>query len=167
VFPGIIWGRERLLSKKYREVKNKALFLDRDGVINIDKVYVHRKEDLEFVKGIFEVAKRYQDEGFLIFVITNQAGIARGLYTEEQFLELTEWMKERFAERGITITKVYYCPHHPDYGGECSCRKPNPGMILQAIEEYDIDPAMSVLIGDKESDIEAGKRAGIGRNILY
>ncbi len=136
-------------------------------MINVDKVHVYKKEDFEFTTGIFELAKRYQDEGFLIFVITNQAGIAKGLYTEEQFLELTDWMKERFAEKGITITKVYYCPHHPDYDGECSCRKPNPGMILQAIEEYDIDPVMSVLIGDRESDIEAGKKAGIGSNLLY
>ncbi len=148
-------------------MKNKALFLDRDGVINVDKVHVYKIEDFEFTTGIFELAKRYQDEGFLIFVITNQAGIAKGLYTEEQFLKLTDWMVERFAEKGITITKVYYCPHHPDHDGECSCRKPNPGMILQAIEEYDIDPVMSVLIGDRESDVEAGKLAGIGSNLLY
>lgn len=139
----------------------KALFLDRDGVINIEKNYVYRISDFEFTPGIFELCLKYQQLDYLIFVITNQAGIARKIYTEGDFLKLTNWMLQRFTDNGIGITKVYYCPHHPDITGICSCRKPHPGMILQAAEEYDIDLKESVLIGDMESDIQAGRNAGI------
>jgi len=144
---------------------NKAVFLDRDGVVNVEKNYVYKIEDFEFMPGIFDLCKKYQQEGYLLFIITNQAGIVRGYYTEEQFLTLTDWMIKQFEERGILITKVYFCPHHPDFTGECECRKPNPGMILQAAKEFDIDLSESILVGDKESDIEAGKRAGIRMNI--
>ncbi len=144
---------------------NKAVFLDRDGVINIEKNYVYKIEDFEFMPGIFDLCRKYQQEGYLIFIITNQAGIARGYYTEKQFLILTDWMIKELKKQDITITKVYFCPHHPDFTGECECRKPNPGMILQAAKEFDIDLSESILIGDKESDIEAGKRAGVSINI--
>jgi D-glycero-D-manno-heptose 1,7-bisphosphate phosphatase len=140
-------------------VKNKALFLDRDGVINIDKGYVHKIEDFEFIEGIFDLCKSYQDKGYLIIVITNQAGIARGYYTEEDFLKLSEWMKKEFAKKNVIITDIFYCPHHPDFTGECECRKPKPGMILEAAKKYNIDLSKSILIGDKITDIEAGKRA--------
>jgi len=146
---------------------NKALFLDRDGVINIDKGYVHKIEDFEFIDGIFDICEFFQKEGFLIFIITNQAGIARSYYSEKIFQYLTNWMLKEFEKRGINITKVYYCPHHPDFTGKCKCRKPNPGMILTAKKEFDIDLENSILIGDKISDIEAGKNAGIGLNILF
>ncbi|MEA5428587.1 D-glycero-alpha-D-manno-heptose-1,7-bisphosphate 7-phosphatase [Arcicella lustrica] len=139
----------------------KAIFLDRDGVINVDKNYVYRISDFEFRVSIFEVCKKYQDEGYLIFVITNQAGIARGYYTENDFNLLTDWMLSQFEERGVYITKVYFCPHHPEFTGECSCRKPNPGMILKAQEEFNLDLEESVLFGDKESDLQAGRNAGI------
>lgn len=145
--------------------KNKALFLDRDGTINIEKNYVYKVEDFEFIDGIFGLIKSYQEKGFLIFIITNQAGIARGYYTEEDFKMLTEWMIDQFLKRGIKITKVYHCPHHPEITGNCECRKPNPGMILDAIKEFEIDPVNSVLIGDKKSDILAGEKAGLGKNI--
>ena len=145
---------------------NKALFLDRDGVINVEKNYVYKIEDFEFIESIFPTIIEYQKQGFLIIIITNQAGIARQYYTEEDFLHLTNWMIKKFAEKFINITKVYFCPHHPDFTGECSCRKPNPGMILQAQKEYNIDLVNSVLIGDKESDLEAGRRAGIKKLIL-
>jgi len=144
---------------------NKAVFLDRDGVVNVEKNYVYKIEDFEFMPGIFDLCKKYQQEGYLLFIITNQAGIARGYYTEEQFHVLTDWMTKQFKSQGILIKKVYFCPHHPDFTGECECRKPNPGMILRAVEEFDIDLAESILIGDKESDIEAGKRAGIRTSI--
>jgi D-glycero-D-manno-heptose 1,7-bisphosphate phosphatase len=140
---------------------NKALFIDRDGVINIDKVHVFRKEDFEFTKGIFELCRNYSDNGYLIIVITNQAGIAKGLYTEEDFLKLTEWMKSEFSERGISISEVYHCPHHPDFTGPCACRKPEPGMIFQGVKDFNLDISQCILIGDKESDLEAGRRAGI------
>ena len=145
--------------------KNKALFLDRDGTINIEKNYVYKIEDFEFIDGIFELIKSYQEKGFLIFIITNQAGIARGYYTEKDYKALTDWMIKQFRKKGINITKVYHCPHHPEITGSCNCRKPNPGMILDAIKEFNIDPVNSVLIGDKKSDILAGKRAGLGKNI--
>jgi D-glycero-D-manno-heptose 1,7-bisphosphate phosphatase len=146
---------------------NKALFIDRDGVINVDKVHVFRKEDFEFTRGIFELCRKYCEKGYLIIVITNQAGIAKGLYTEDDFEKLTEWMTAQFNERGIIISKVYHCPHHPDITGKCECRKPAPGMILQAIKEFDLDISECVLIGDKESDLQAGRNAGIPESKLH
>lgn len=149
----------------------KAVFLDRDGIVNIDKRYVHRKEEFEFTDGIFELCKFFQERNFLIFVITNQAGIGRGYYTEDDFSVLTDWMKNRFKENGILITDVYYCPHHPKngigkYKIDCECRKPNPGMILEIAEKHSVDLSSSVLIGDKTSDIEAGISAKIKNNFL-
>lgn len=151
-------------------MKNKALFLDRDGVINVDKNYVHRIEDFEFMEGIFEVTQHFQDKGYLIIVVTNQAGIGKGYYTEEQFHILNNWMVAEFARRGIEITKVYYCPYHIDGIGEYQKdsfdRKPNPGMLIRAALDHDIDLPQSILVGDKLSDIDAGFNAGIRNNIL-
>ncbi len=140
---------------------NKALFLDRDGVVNMEKNYVHRIEDFEFMDGIFPLCKRFQDQGFLVLVTTNQAGIARGLYTLEDLHRLNAWMTDRFADAGIRLARIYHCPHHPDFTGECACRKPNPGMLLQAGEDFDLVLSECVLLGDKESDLEAGRRAGV------
>jgi len=145
---------------------SKALFIDRDGVINVDKGHVYLTEDFEFSQGIFPLCMKYLNEGYIILVITNQAGIAKGIYTEADFVKLTEWMTYQFYRQGIIISKVYHCPHHPDINGSCQCRKPNPGMILQAIEEFDLDISECVLIGDKESDLEAGRRAGIPESNL-
>ena len=146
--------------------KNKALFLDRDGTLNIEKDYVYRIEDFEFIDGIIDLIKTYQEKGFLIFIITNQAGIARGNYTEHDYQVLTDWIINKLKTYGIKIAKVYHCPHHPDVTGECNCRKPKPGMILKAINEFNINPSESVLIGDKKSDILAGENAGIGKNLF-
>ncbi|MCU0462190.1 MAG: HAD family hydrolase [Bacteroidales bacterium] len=148
---------------------NKALFIDRDGVINVDKVHVFRHEDFEFSRGIFDLCRKYADQGYKIIVITNQAGIARGIYSEEDFKNLTSWMVSQFAKKRISISKVYHCPHHPDLTGPCSCRKPEPGMILQAIKDFNLDISQCILIGDKESDLEAGRRAGIPESglLLY
>lgn len=151
--------------------QRKALFLDRDGVINEEKNYVHRIEDFEFMEGIFELLSYAQSKGFLLIVITNQAGIGRGYYTEKDFHKLNEWMVNQFQEKGITIERVYYCPYHATkgiggYKKESEHRKPAPGMILQASQELGIDLSRSILIGDKESDIEAGTRAGIKNTIL-
>ena len=145
-------------------VQNKALFIGRDGTINIEKHYVYKKEDFVFMPGIFDLLKHFTDNGYLIFIITNQSGIARGFYSEEDYNRLTSWMLNEFELKGIKITKVYHCPHHPDITGPCNCRKPKPGMILQAIKEFNINPSVSVLIGDKKSDILAGENAGIGEN---
>lgn len=140
--------------------------MDRDGVINKEKNYLYRIEDFEFINGVFDVCQYFQDNGFLIIIVTNQAGIARGKYTEHDFNVLTAWMMDEFAKKGIEIAKVYHCPHHPDFTGDCLCRKPHPGMILQAQQDFNIDLSSSILVGDKLSDVEAGIRAGIGQNYL-
>lgn len=144
----------------------KAVFLDRDGVINIDKGYVHRIEDFEFYPNVFEALRRLQNAGYKLFIVTNQSGIAVGYYTEDDFLKLTEYMLDKFEKEGIKIEKVYYCPHHENgivegYSIKCDCRKPESGMIRQAIEEFDVDPSQSFLIGDKENDILAAHKEGI------
>jgi D-glycero-D-manno-heptose 1,7-bisphosphate phosphatase len=154
------------------EAKRRALFLDRDGVINIDHGYVYRQDQFEFVDGIFELARAAVALDYLVFVVTNQAGIGRGYFTEQQFHELTLWMCRVFLDRGVKIERVYFCPFHPehgvgDYKRESSFRKPGPGMILQAARDFDLDLAGSVLVGDNETDIAAGLAAGVGRNILY
>lgn len=149
-----------------------GLFLDRDGVINQDLDYVHRREDFKFIDGIFDLCREARRLGYWIFVITNQAGIGRGYYSEDQFLELTAWMKSVFRSEGAEIDAVYFCPFHPKHGmgkykKDADCRKPKPGMILQAAEEFEVDLSCSVLVGDKPSDMEAGKAAGIVSNILF
>ena len=144
--------------------RKKALFLDRDGVINIEKEYLHKPDDFEFIDGVFETLRIAEQMGYLLIVITNQSGIGRGYYTEEDFRHLDQWMRSRFAQEGIRIAEVYYCPHVPDTS--CECRKPLPGMIHAAGREFAIDFERSILIGDKESDITAGKSAGVGLCIL-
>lgn len=145
----------------------KALFLDRDGVINVEKDYLFKIADFEFIDGIFELCRYYQDLGYLIIVVTNQSGIARKYYNENDFLQLTQWMMQVFENHHITIAKVYHCPHHPDISGICSCRKPSPGMLLDAKRDFDIDLSNSVIVGDKERDIEAGVNAGLQEAYLY
>jgi D-glycero-D-manno-heptose 1,7-bisphosphate phosphatase len=151
-------------------VQTKALFLDRDGVINVDKKHVWRIADIEFLPGIFELCRAAQGVGLLPIVVTNQAGIGRGYYTEQDFQTLTEWMLDQFNVRGISIARVYHCPYHPtegigEYRRESPDRKPNPGMILRARDDLGLDLSQSVLVGDKDSDIDAGRAAGVGYNI--
>lgn len=145
---------------------SKALFLDRDGVVNVEKNYLHKIEDFELLDGIIEVCRMYQEEGYLIIIVTNQSGIARGYYTEEDFAILSRWMIGHFKELGITINRIYHCPHHESIDGACECRKPEPGMFLSAKGEYGLDMASSVMIGDNERDIEAALKAGVGQTIL-
>ena len=140
-------------------IKKKALFLDRDGVINIDYGHVYKIEDFKLTDYIFDICKKYQSEGYLLLVITNQAGSAKGLYKEEDAIKLNNYMINEFKKNGINIEKVYYCPHKPE--DNCDCRKPKPGLFLQAIKDYNIDPSKSVAIGDKISDLEAAHSAGI------
>lgn len=149
-----------------------ALFLDRDGVINHDSGYTFKAENFKFIDGIFELCRSAKRAGYYIVVITNQAGIGRGYYSEEDFRVLTEWMTDVFDNNGVKIDKVYFCPFHPEFGigeykMESPFRKPNPGMILQATQELKINLAESLLVGDKDSDIEAGINAGVGRNVLF
>lgn len=145
----------------------RALFLDRDGVINIDHGYVYLPEQTEWVPGIFDLCRTARDRGYALVVITNQAGIARGYYGEAEFAAYSNWLQEQFLMRGLEILAIYHCPHHPSAGigalrQECDCRKPKPGMILRAQRELDLDLPASALIGDKASDIEAGLAAGVG-----
>jgi D-glycero-D-manno-heptose 1,7-bisphosphate phosphatase len=137
--------------------KKKAFFLDRDGVINEDSAYPHKPEDIVFKDGIFDLCARAREKGYIIVVITNQAGVAKGYFLEEDVISLHEWMKERFAERGVEIAGFYYCPFHKNgvvekYRADSDCRKPNPGMVLQAVRDFDIDLSQSLMVGDKESD---------------
>jgi D-glycero-D-manno-heptose 1,7-bisphosphate phosphatase len=150
---------------------NRALFLDRDGVINIEYGYVHLREAFQFQEGIFDLCRAAETLGYLLLVVTNQAGIARGYYTESEFLRLTEWMIGKFAEQQIRIARVYYCPYHPIHGVgvykyDSPDRKPKPGMLLRAQADFNLDLKSSLLIGDQLSDIHAAKAAGIGTAIL-
>lgn len=138
-----------------------ALFLDRDGVVNVDTDYLYRIEDVVFIDGIFDLVRAYRSRGYKVFVITNQSGIARGRFSEADFQTLTLWMTDQFAKRGAPIDAVYHCPHHPNVTGPCHCRKPEPGMLLQAAHEHSIDLARSLMVGDKERDILAAHRAGV------
>ncbi|MCK9373384.1 MAG: D-glycero-beta-D-manno-heptose 1,7-bisphosphate 7-phosphatase [Sulfuricurvum sp.] len=144
----------------------KALFLDRDGVVNVEKNYLHKIEDFELMEGIVDVCRLYQNQGYLIIIVTNQSGIARGYYSEEDFKRLSEWMVGYFKALGIRISHIYHCPHHESIDGACECRKPEPGMFLTAQKQYDLDMNLSVMIGDNERDIEAAIRAGVGHNLL-
>jgi D-glycero-D-manno-heptose 1,7-bisphosphate phosphatase len=149
----------------------RAAFLDRDGVINVDTGYVHRIEDFEFVPGTLEACRELARRGWLLVLATNQSGIGRGLYTERDFQALTDWMRGRFEESGAPLAGVYYCPHHPTdaLGGfriRCDCRKPQPGMLLQAARELSLDFAQSILFGDKCEDLLAAQSAGIGHRVL-
>ncbi len=147
-------------------MKKPALFLDRDGVINIEKNYLHKIEDFEFIEGIFELCLKYQNLGYKVIVVTNQSGIARGYYSEQDFQLLSRWMMEAFSKKGVDITALYHCPHHPDISGVCLCRKPEPGMLLEAAKTYDIDMEHSLLVGDSERDIDAAHSAGITETYL-
>ena len=150
----------------------RALFLDRDGVINVNHGYVHLQENFEFIEGIFDLARAAHLQGYKLVVITNQAGIARGLYSEQQFHVLTAWMCAQFESEGSAISQVYFSPFHPTeglgvYKRDDVSRKPRPGMILQAQQDLNLDLENSILIGDKATDIQTGIAAGVGCNILF
>lgn len=135
----------------------RALFLDRDGIINVDKAYLYKPEDVEFVEGIFDVCSKAVVLGYDIFVVTNQSGVARGYYTLDDVEILHSWMAGEFLMKGIEIKSFYVSPYHPKavlekYRKESSCRKPEPGMIQQAAEEHNIDLLHSIMMGDKQSD---------------
>lgn len=140
---------------------NKAVFLDRDGTLNVDYGYVYRVEEWEWIPGAIDALVALKKAGFLVIVITNQAGIARGYYDEAEMTNLHARINEELKEHGTSIDGFYHCPHHPDFSEECACRKPMPGMINKAIQDFDIDKDRSWLVGDKFSDIQAGSSAGV------
>jgi D-glycero-D-manno-heptose 1,7-bisphosphate phosphatase len=152
----------------HEQQKRRALFLDRDGVINEEIGYLACKEDVQFVSGIFDLCRRAKELDYITVVITNQSGIARGLYSEHQFLELMAWMKEQFNLHQASLDAIYYCPYHPEHGvgiykKDSEDRKPNPGMIIRAQRDLDLDLTASILVGDRCIDVQAGISAGVGR----
>ena len=149
-----------------------ALFLDRDGVINHDDGYTSRPEDFKFIEGIFDLCRAAKQSGYLLIVVTNQAGIGRGYYSEQDFFVLTAWMCEQFRTEDASITEVFFCPDHPEHGigaykKDSFDRKPNPGMLLRAAEKYGISLHDSIIVGDKDSDMQAAERAGVGTRCRY
>lgn len=150
----------------------RALFLDRDGIINIDKGYVFKKEDIQFCNGIFELVKEANKSNYLVIVVTNQAGIGRGFYTEKDFLSLSDWIKEQFNNMNSNIDHIYYSPFHPVYGIgkyklDSELRKPKPGMFFKAKQDYNLDLKNSIMLGDNESDLIAAHSAGIETLISF
>jgi D-glycero-D-manno-heptose 1,7-bisphosphate phosphatase len=149
----------------------RAAFLDRDGVLNEDTGYVHRSEDFHWLDGVFDALALLRDAGHALVVVTNQSGIARGLYSEDDHARLSAWMYAQLHTRGIALDAIYHCPHLPQaplaaWRLDCNCRKPRPGMIHRACAELGLDPAASCLYGDKRSDIAAGRAAGVRHNRL-
>jgi D-glycero-D-manno-heptose 1,7-bisphosphate phosphatase len=149
----------------------KAAFIDRDGVINKEVGYLHRIEDFEYTYNCVEGLKSLIDSGFFLIIVTNQAGIAKGLYSENDYERLMNWMTADLARYGIKFKDIFYCPHHPDgvvkkYTKICEFRKPSLGMFTLARDRYVIDMESSIVIGDKLSDVQAGKNAGVGRAFL-
>ena len=142
----------------------KTIFLDRDGVVNKEVRYLYRLSDFEFIDGIFDACLYFQKLEYKIVIITNQSGIARGYYNENDYLKLTEWMLGQFNNNGINILDTFYCPHGPE--SLCECRKPKPGMLIEAKDKYNISMNDSWMIGDTESDIKAANAAGIINTIL-
>lgn len=152
-------------------MSRRAAFIDRDGVLNEERAFVHRAADFALVPGAVEALRALKTAGYLLVVVTNQSGIARGLYSEADYLALAKHMREQLEAEGIVLDAVEYCPHLPDaavdrYRVDCDCRKPKPGMLKRAIEALDIDPLASLLVGDRLSDVQAGRAAAIGRCFL-
>ena len=159
------------LVNRIRQTKvplRKAAFLDRDGVINKDKAYVHLWEDFEFLPGAIEGMLELQNAGYVLVIVTNQSGLARGYYTENEYQSLTNSLRMHLLEQGVKVAGIFHCPHHPDGRVQslalvCNCRKPKPGLLIQAANELGIDMSSSILIGDKQTDIDAAHQAGVGR----
>ena len=145
--------------------KNKAIFLDRDGTINVEKDYLYKIEDFEFLPGVIDALRSAQEAGYKLIIITNQSGIARGYYTVDDFNTVNGWMLKTLQAEGVRIDKVYYCPHHPDalvpeFRVDCDCRKPKLGLYMQAVEEYDLDLDQCYAIGDKIRDCSICETTG-------
>ncbi|MFZ1420274.1 MAG: HAD family hydrolase [Leptotrichiaceae bacterium] len=143
----------------------KYIFLDRDGTINVEKHYLHKIEDFEYENGVLEALEGLQKLGYKFIIVTNQAGIAKGYYTERDYLILEEFIEKDLLKKGIIIQKTYQCPHHPQgkipYNVNCECRKPKTGMFIKAIEEFNIDIENSYMVGDRFTDLKPADELGI------
>ena len=149
----------------------RAVFFDRDGTLNVDTGYLYRQEDFRWIPGAVDAIRHCNRLGCLVIVVTNQSGVARGYFKEEDVHSLHRWMNEELEKQGAHIDAFYYCPHHPkgtvaEYAKECACRKPAPGLVDMACRDYSIDRKRSLMIGDKDRDVECAHRAGV-RGILY
>lgn len=150
---------------------NRALFLDRDGVVNVEVGYLHIAEEVQFVDGIFSLCRTAAQLGYRLIVVTNQAGIARGYYSEADFHALMEFMRGEFRSEGVELDAVYYCPFHPEHGvgeykREHEDRKPGPGMLLRGAKEFGLQLSESVMVGDRCSDVKAANAAGVRQAFL-
>ena len=150
----------------------RALFLDRDGVINIDKGYVHRMSDFEFIPGAIDAIRYIQEQGFHPIIVTNQSGIARGLFSEKEYLAFQTQVEDLLKSNYVSVLGTYYCPHHPDalianYRKKCDCRKPEPGLFFSAALEHSICLNKSIVIGDRVSDMVAAEKAGVPYKYLF
>lgn len=148
-----------------------AIFLDRDGTINFDHGYVHEIDNFHFIDGVIDACRELKKMGFALVMVTNQSGIARGKFSEDQFMYLTEWMDWSLADRGVDLDGIYYCPHHPqgtveEFRQTCDCRKPHPGMLISARDYLHIDMAASYMVGDKIEDMQAALAAEVGTKVL-
>lgn len=151
--------------------RRAAAFLDRDGVINEDLGHVHRIADFHLLPGVIEAMQLFAAADLALVVVTNQAGIAKGLYTESDYESLTNHLRDRLTGAGVVLAGVYHCPHHPQavvpaLRRDCACRKPRPGMLQCAAAELGLDLGCSLMVGDKQSDVLAGRAAGVGSNVL-
>lgn len=163
------WREERGADRESVRGMTSAVFLDRDGVINVDHGYVSTWERFEFLPGVPDALRALQDAGYLLIVVSNQSGIGRGYYCEADVESLNQAVAQHLGSTvGVTLSEFYHCPHHPteaegEFRRQCDCRKPAPGMIRQAVLDHGIDLKTSLLVGDKDSDIEAGRAAGVAR----
>ena len=142
----------------------KVIFLDRDGVINQEVGYLHNSKDFKFIDGTFDACKKFQTLGYKLIIVTNQSGIARGYFNENDYKNLTQWMLGQFYKNSISILDIFYCPHGPE--SKCDCRKPKPGMINFLIKKFNIDINRSWLIGDRETDIQAARSASVNSMLI-
>jgi D-glycero-D-manno-heptose 1,7-bisphosphate phosphatase len=138
-----------------------AIFLDRDGTINVERNYLHRIEDWEWIPGAKEAIRKFKRSGYRVVIVSNQSGIARGMYAPSDVEHLHTFVQQELVSLETVIDAFYYCPHHPDFSGNCSCRKPAPGMLVQASLDLNLDLAQSWMIGDKLIDVQAGSAAGV------
>jgi rfaE bifunctional protein nucleotidyltransferase chain/domain len=165
------YSTTRLVDKIRGPIRQKAAFIDRDGVINRDVGYLHHREQFEFLPGVIDGLSLLRQAGYVIVVVTNQSGIARGYYSHDQYVEVTNWMEAELLRAGVRIDGIYHCPHHPDGVVEalavhCDCRKPAPGMIERAAEDLNISLETSFFIGDQETDVMAARAANVGQAFI-